>query len=104
MINNQEELLKTISTGKLLEHRAQNIELKQNWDQSNGKKISAFANKVLEGPAWLVVGVKDDGGLFGHSEGWAKKPKKKFLSTLINTLTHRLHARHYPAMHWVRSG
>ena len=83
MINNQEELLKTISTGKLLEHRAQNIELKQNWDQSNGKKISAFANKVLEGPAWLVVGVKDDGGLFGHSEGWAKKTEEK-ISQHIN--------------------
>lgn len=77
MINNQEELLKKISAGKLLEHRAQNIELKQNWEQGNGKKISAFANKVIKGSAWIVVGVKDDGLLYGHSEGWAKKTEEK---------------------------
>ncbi|MBI5246801.1 MAG: hypothetical protein HY923_06435 [Elusimicrobia bacterium] len=72
MIRTIEELLECAKRGELVEHRADNVELKENWQQAHGHDLSAFGNRVgpmaKECPQWLIVGVKDDGTLCGYDE------------------------------------
>jgi predicted HTH transcriptional regulator len=72
MISSIEELIESVKNHTLLEHRAQNVELKSSWSQECGKKISAFANRLSEGPYWMCIGISDDGNLCGRKETWAK--------------------------------
>ena len=65
-INNIEELIQNLKSGTLLEHRYQNLELKENWHREDGKKISAMGNRKADGSQWLCVGIKDKGELGGY--------------------------------------
>lgn len=72
MIGSLEELLVCAHNGTLLEHRTGNVELKRSWDQENGKKLSAFANRLGAPLQWMCIGIGDDGALCGRTEAWAK--------------------------------
>jgi predicted HTH transcriptional regulator len=83
MIETPEEILSLITDHRLQEYRIANIELKSSWDQDNGKKISAFSNRLSNFPHWMCVGIADDGSLCGYSESWAKKTEET-ISQQIN--------------------
>jgi len=83
MVKTIEELVRTLQQGELLEHRRANVELKRNWDQDCGRKLSALANKTHETVSWLVVGVEDGGTLSGHDEDRSISIEKK-ISQHIN--------------------
>ncbi len=72
MINNKIELISKIESGILKEHCAQNVELKRSWNDKHGKRISSLCNKISYPKMWLIVGVDDDGSVYGHDESWAK--------------------------------
>jgi hypothetical protein len=65
MIRTIEELLEAIEAEGLKEHSQANVELKKDWDQKYGRKISALANKIEFEITWLVIGMEDDGRLGG---------------------------------------
>jgi len=67
-----EELLELLRAEALREHRQSNLELKESWTRDHGRKLSALANRLEEQPAWVCVGVTDDGGLVGRDETWAR--------------------------------
>lgn len=77
MIGNIEMLLKCCRNHTLLEHRASNVELKSSWNQDNGKKISAYGNRMSTTLSWMCVGIADDGTLCGHDEVWAKATEQR---------------------------
>ncbi len=56
MILTRAELVASIAGRSLLEHTAGNVELKPDWKESYGHKISALANREGDGPRWLVIG------------------------------------------------
>lgn len=76
MIETPEEILSLIRDHRLKEHRIANIELKSSLDKNNGKKISAFSNRLSNFPHWMCVGIADDGSLCGYNESWAKKTEE----------------------------
>ena len=76
MITSIEEIQKKLDEGTLKEYRSKNLELKKGWSQDVGKKISAFANSILEGPIWLCIGIDDNGNISGHNESWAKNTEE----------------------------
>lgn len=76
MIGSIEELLTCARNGTLLEHRSGNVELKRSWDQENGKKLSAFANRLTSIVQWMCIGIADDGSLCGRTEAWAKSTEE----------------------------
>ena len=76
MILTEIDFIGRLRTGRLMEIDASNVELKRSWDQDNGKKISAFANRPTKDPQWLAIGVCDDGTLAGHDENWVKKTEE----------------------------
>lgn len=78
-----DDLMATIKEGKLKEHVHRGLELKEDWAQDHGAKISALANSVLDGPSWLVIGAADDGTLVKRQEGWVKK-REEVVSQHIN--------------------
>lgn len=75
-IKNAENVVKAVEDGKLIEHLHQNIELKQQWDQKYGNKISALANKLDQISCYLVIGVSDNGNICGYDEKWAKSTEE----------------------------
>ncbi|MBN2271107.1 MAG: type IV toxin-antitoxin system AbiEi family antitoxin domain-containing protein [Sedimentisphaerales bacterium] len=76
MIQSLDELLAAAKDRLLLEHRTGNVELKRSWDQENGKKISAFANRLGAAVQWMCIGIADDGSLCGRTESWAKSTEE----------------------------
>lgn len=76
MLKIKEDIISKINEGTLLEHRYDNLELKSSWDQDCGKKISAFANKNLQGLNWLCVGINNDGEICENNEAWAKNTEE----------------------------
>jgi len=76
MIKTKEELLQILMEGKLKEYRFSNVELKEKWKQEDGKKISAFANKNLDGFCWLCIGINDDGIICENDEKWVKQTEE----------------------------
>lgn len=76
MIYTVEEITEKVRNGTLREYRVENLELKKGWSQEVGKKISAFANSILNSPVWLCVGIDDDGNVCGHDESWARETEE----------------------------
>jgi len=76
MLKIKEDIISKINEGVLQEHRHNNLELKSLWNQNCGKKISAFANKNLQGPNWLCVGINDHGEICENEESWAKNTEE----------------------------
>lgn len=83
MLKIKEDIISKINNGTLTECRYNNIELKSTWDQDCGKKISALANKNIETPSWLCVGINDAGEIIGNIESWARKTENN-ISQHIN--------------------
>jgi predicted HTH transcriptional regulator len=77
MLKIKEDIISKINERSLLEHRFDNLELKSNWDQDYGKKISALANKNLQDSSWLCVGINDIGELCENDELWVRKTEEK---------------------------
>ena len=71
MIQAMPELIRAALAGTLVEHRHHNVELKSDWREDHGRKVSARTNDATEHPAWLVVGIADDGAPVGKDEKWA---------------------------------
>ena len=59
----KEQIIKKISSGKLLEFLIPNVELKSSWRQEYGKDISAIANHFRKEGGWIILGINDDGTL-----------------------------------------
>jgi predicted HTH transcriptional regulator len=76
MIKTVEEIIEKITSGTLQEYRSENLELKETWSHDVGKKISAFANSIFEGPIWLCVGIDDGGNICRNDETWAKRTEE----------------------------
>lgn len=72
MIRKLYDLLELAEKNEIKEHRFDNVELKAQWKQDDGKKTSMLANKTESEVAWLVVGIHDSGSVCGHDESWAK--------------------------------
>jgi len=68
----EDELLKEIEKGTP-EVALPGVEFKESWDQKYGEDISAIANDLNLVRGWLVIGVKDKGGLAGRDLNWVKK-------------------------------
>lgn len=83
MIENLENLLNEIRHGKAQEHRHENIELKQIWKKEYGVDISALGNKLDKPCCWLIVGIKDNGNLYGLIEKQARQIEQN-ISQQIN--------------------
>lgn len=72
-----DDVLRHVEQDVIREHRFANVELKENWAQDHGKKFSALANKVAPSkPAWLIIGIRDDGAVVGNNETWAKRTEQ----------------------------
>jgi predicted HTH transcriptional regulator len=78
-----DELADEIRAGKLQEHLHASLELKEDWAQKYGEKLSSLANKPNQSLGWLVVGISDDGKLAGKSAKWAKRTEE-IISQHIN--------------------
>jgi predicted HTH transcriptional regulator len=76
MINSLDELFYELRAGQLVEHRHENVQLKESWKQEAGKDLSAYANKLELTKAYLVVGVKDSGVLLPNTEAWAQQTEQ----------------------------
>lgn len=76
MIGTIDKLLASVRNRTLLEHRTGNVELKRSWDQENGKKLSAFANRLAAPVQWMCIGIADDGSLCARTEAWAKSTEE----------------------------
>ncbi len=57
MIASIDDLLNCMENEHLKEHTSHNVELKTDWTQKYGHKISALANKTEYEKTWLVIGV-----------------------------------------------
>jgi predicted HTH transcriptional regulator len=84
MISSIETLLQALRRGSLLEHVSDNVELKADWSEKYGHKLSALGNKTAMPVAWLVVGVTDKGQLGGKDSSWAKN-REEVISQQINS-------------------
>lgn len=86
MIKTKSELLTAISTCNLKEHSSHNVELKRSWDSKHGKKISSLCNKTAYDKMWFIIGVDDNGILYGHDESWAKTTEEAISQNLNSKL------------------
>lgn len=75
-IRSTSDLLLALKAGSLKEHLHGNLELKEDWQQNHGQKISALANKLNNLVSFLVVGINDQGQLAGKTEKWAKQTEE----------------------------
>lgn len=73
MLATEQDVLAHLSQGTLVEHRHENLELKESWDKGYGSKLCALANKVSVASAWMVVGVDDQGRAVGKDEKWVRQ-------------------------------
>jgi predicted HTH transcriptional regulator len=85
-LNTVDDILSALKGGTLKEHVHVNLELKEDWAQKHGDKISALANKLGPDTRWLVIGVKDSGALANHDEKWAKKTEEVVSQHFNNNL------------------
>jgi len=76
----KEQIIKKISSEKVLEVLIPNVELKSSWRQEYGKDISAIANHFRKEGGWIILGINDDGTL---SE-WDEKTLIKTESQVVN--------------------
>ncbi|MFV3407450.1 helix-turn-helix domain-containing protein [Bdellovibrio bacteriovorus] len=83
MIETLEQLLDLVENNSLREHRFQNLELKEDWQQTHGKKISGLSNKRLS-KSWMVIGVSDHGEIAKKNEKWARGTEE-IISQQINS-------------------
>ncbi|MBN1354549.1 MAG: hypothetical protein JW994_07780 [Candidatus Omnitrophica bacterium] len=78
------DLIQEIVNCNLTEHRYPNVELKRNWDDDCGKKISALCNKIEFSVSWMVIGIEDNGTLSNFDEKWAIRTEQ-IISQHLNT-------------------
>lgn len=72
MIDKIEEILNELTNENIKEHTNPNIELKSDWSEEFGSKISSLGNKLIKSNRWLLIGVGPDGKLLSKSEKWAR--------------------------------
>lgn len=73
MIADLSDLVVELRARTLVEHRHNNVELKESWQEHHGRKISALANRLENASSFLVIGVTDTGEALGRNESWAKQ-------------------------------
>jgi hypothetical protein len=83
MITDLTHLSDSLRQGRVREHSAENVELKSDWQERYGQKLSALANKQQLTCTWMVVGVADDGTVTGQPEDWARQTEQ-VISQQIN--------------------
>ena len=69
------ELKKKLESGTI-EASLSGVELKRQWQQEHGKKISAIANSEVIPVGWIVIGIDDDGKLCGYDKKWLRKTEQ----------------------------
>ena len=73
-----EALLEKIDTGKISELTHAHTELKSDWAQDAGRRISAIANELTDGEiGFLIVGVTDSGHLLQTDINWLKATEQQ---------------------------
>ena len=83
-----EALLEKINTGKISELTNANIELKSDWGQDAGKRISAIANELTDSDVgYLIVGVSDNGRLLHTNINWLKTTEQQASSHIRQYLS-----------------
>ncbi len=85
MLKTLDDVVTAVRNGALKEHLHVNVELKADWAQKYGDKLSALGNKLGGSPRWLIVGVHDDGQLAKRNEKWVKNTEE-VVSQHINNL------------------
>lgn len=83
MLKTVEDVIAALRDRRCQEYLHVNLELKEDWAQKHGDKLSALANKLDQITSFLVIGVKDTGALAGKGEAWAKHTEE-VLSQHIN--------------------
>lgn len=76
-MQNAEDIVELIRNKQIKEYLHSNIELKSNWKQDNGKKISFLSNKNLDKNSWLIIGINDEGDLIIEDEDKIKSSEEK---------------------------
>ena len=72
MIKDIENIIIKIKNKKILEFLNDNIELKSSWNEEHGKKISGLANKTIDSPRFLIIGLDDNGNYSKENSKWIK--------------------------------
>lgn len=83
-IANISELKIQLLKNNVTESKYENVELKRNWGQKYGEKISMLCNGQTKIECYLVIGVEDDGQLAGHDESWLSS-NQEIISQHTNT-------------------
>ena len=83
MLRTTEDVIGAIKMGRLQEFLHANLEIKADWAQKHGDKISGLANKLDQIVCFMVLGVADNGQLVGRSSEWAKRTEE-IISQQIN--------------------
>jgi predicted HTH transcriptional regulator len=76
MLRTADDVIAALQAGQLQEHLHLNLELKEDWAQRHGDKISALANKLDQIVSFMVLGVDDSGRLVGQTEKWARQSEQ----------------------------
>ncbi len=69
-IKDLNEIKAMLLKGTLTEHSYENVELKRDWSQEHGEKISMLCNGQPDTTCYLIIGVEDDGQLSGKDDSW----------------------------------
>lgn len=77
------EIVSLLNAGTLTEHRYPGVELKEDWAQDYGKKLSGLANRFHDTSSWIIIGVSDEGHPAGKQETWARA-REQVISQQIN--------------------
>ncbi|WP_444909298.1 RNA-binding domain-containing protein [Microbulbifer sp. TRSA005] len=72
-IQDIETIKRKLRDESLTEHEFENVELKRDWRNTHGEKISMLCNGNPEHNCFLLIGVEDDGSLSGHNQKWLSK-------------------------------
>jgi hypothetical protein len=84
MLRTTDDVISAIREKKLQEHLHVNLEIKEDWAQKHGDKISGLANKLDQLVSFMVLGVCDNGELVGQNAKWAKQAEQ-VISQHINS-------------------
>jgi len=89
-----DDIVQLVKQNKIHEHLHDNIELKADWSQKYGEKLSALGNKAHGKACYAIIGISDNGALLSKSEKWAKQTEE-IISQHINSNLDPIHSCKY---------
>jgi predicted HTH transcriptional regulator len=88
---NTDDIIRLVRENKIHEHRHDNIELKADWSQKYGEKLSALGNKAHGKSCYAIIGISDGGALLSKTAKWAKQTEE-VISQHINSNLDPIHS------------